>query len=267
MPDIKNEEIYLSRMRKTFSDKRWFMQMIPLDVKTIIDFGSADNSFINFMRHDYPKYRYVGIENNESFLKTSIEQGQECYRSLTDFKEHADYDPNTTLLVLNSVLHEVYSYGYEDSFWHSLLILKPKYIAIRDMYAKNCEEFSSATFREFESAVAKQELGEKYSDFIEKWGRARDGYTALHFMMKYFYDENWSREVAENYFPFTYRELYRKFRSLGYDSSYEKFYALQYLRHKWSNDFLENENSRIKSFIEHVKTHMKIFLVYNDDEG
>lgn len=267
MTGISDKTIYLSRMRKTFSDKSWFMQAIPLGVDTIIDFGSADNSFIDFLRNDHPEYRYVGIENNEDFLKASIGKGQECHRSIAEFKENAEYNPSKTLLVLNSVLHEVYSYGCEDSFWHSLRVLKPKYIAIRDMNAMDCEKFSSATFREFEGVVESQHLGQKYKDFIEKWGRAIDGYTALHFMLKYFYDENWSREVEENYLSFTYRGLYRKFRELGYDVSIQRFYSLPYLKRKWSADFLVDENGKIKEFIDHAKTHMKIFLVHGDEEA
>jgi hypothetical protein len=267
MPDIKNEEIYLSRMRKTFSDKKWFMDVIPREVDTIIDFGSADNSFIDFLRNDHPEYRYVGIENNEDFLRASIRKGQECYRSITEFKENAEYGPSKTLLVLNSVLHEVYSYGYEDSFWHSLRVLKPKYIAIRDMNAMDCDRFSSGTLVEFERMIERHGIGQKYKDFIEKWGRALDGYTALHFMLKYFYDENWSREVAENYIPFTYRELYRKFREIGYDVSMSRFYLLPYLKRKWSADFLVDENGKIKEFINHAKTHMKIFLLHEDEDA
>ena len=261
MNKINNENVYLSKMRRTFTDKAWFMSLIPDDVTTIVDFGSADNSFINFLKHDYPEYRYVGIENNENFFKASVEQKQECYHSLSEFYETGDYDPETTLLVLNSVLHEVYSYGCADAFWHELLVFDAKYVAFRDMYPRNCGKFGSGAFREMESNINCSGMRDHYEDFIQRWGRVRDGYTAIHFLLKYFYDENWQRECDENYIPFHYRELYTQIRKAGYNITSEYFYSLPYLKNKWHNDFRCNENSRLKSFIDQITTHLKLFLV------
>ena len=42
MEDIKNKEIYLTKMSKTFFDKAWFMSHIPEGIDTFIDFGCAD---------------------------------------------------------------------------------------------------------------------------------------------------------------------------------------------------------------------------------
>ena len=261
MTAIKNETIYLSKMRRTFTDKAWFMSLIPEDVTTIVDFGSADNSFINFLRNDYPEYRYVGIENNKSFLDASKEQGQECYASLTEFYEHGDYDPETTLLVLNSVLHEIYSYGFADTFWNEVMMFDAKYIAFRDMYPRNCGKFGSAASREMEAIINHSSMEEHYRDFVAKWGRVRDGYTAIHFLLKYFYHDNWEREVEENYIPFHYRELYTQIRRAGYNITSEYFYSLPYLKNKWHNDFKCDENSRLKLFIDQITTHLKLFLV------
>lgn len=265
MTGINDNNVYLSRMRRTFVDKAWFMQSIPSDVKTIVDFGSADNSFIDFLKRDYPEYRYVGIENNPHFLKISKERGQECHASLTEFMKSGSYDGDSTLLVLNSVLHEVYSYGFADTFWNEVMAFKPKYIAIRDMHAGDCGQYGSREMAEFES-VACSDMNSHYVDFRRKWGRAYDGYTAIHFMLKYFYDENWERECDENYLPLSYRDLNRQIRMAGYDIEFEGFYALPYLRTKWKRDFHCDRNRCLKAFIGHATTHMKMLLVRAEEE-
>ena len=270
MQIINDNETYLQKMRNTFIDKLWFRFIIPQNVDTVIDFGSADNSFINFMKETHPHYRYIGIDNNPYFIKLSKEQGQECYASLTEMKENTEYSKEKTLLVLNSVLHEIYSYGCADNFWSEILALSPNYIAIRDMYAGNCDSFGSQEYRAMEKLIYEYGMQEHYMDFIHEWDRVKDGYTALHFLYKYFYDENWVREVAENYIPFTYRDLYKKIREVGYDVKYSDFYRLEYLKQKWLKDFHcegssfdENEkaNAIMRGFIERVLTHMKLFLV------
>jgi hypothetical protein len=261
MTEIKNETEYLSKMRKTFTDKAWFMSLIPDDVTTIIDFGYADNSFINFLRNDYPEYRYIGIEINESFLKASREQGQECYRSLTELLNTGSLHSETTLLVLSSVLHEVYSYGDVDAFWNEVKLVAPKYIALRDMYAHNCGMFASATQAELEARIEASPLKEHYADFTRYWGRADNGYTAIHFLLKYFYDANWKREVQENYIPYHYRELHTRFRRAGYDVVFEQFYGLPYLKGKWHKDFDTESLPHLRTFIDQITTHLKLFLI------
>lgn len=275
MKSLSDNNGYLEKMRNAFADKAWFMKTIPTDVKTVIDFGSADNSFIQYMKESRPDLRYIGIDNNSYFLNLSKQQGQECYESLTEMKEHTTYNKNTTLLVLNSVLHEVYSYGYAGNFWDEILALSPKHIAIRDMYAGNCDSFGSVEFRAMESIIEKSfSMNEHYKDFIEKWGRVRDGYTAIHFLLKYFYDENWIREVSENYIPFTYRDLYKKIREVGYNVAYSEFYLLPFLKNKWLKDFKcegtsfsesEKANAVMRGFITRILTHMKISLVKEEN--
>jgi hypothetical protein len=81
-------------------------------------------------------------------------------------------------------------------------------------------------------------------------------------LLKYFYRENWAREVKENYLPFHYRELHTMIRKAGYDVNVERFYGLQYLKDKWTNDFRVDEGkAALKMFITQLTTHMKLFLV------
>ena len=275
MKSINSNKTYLDKMRKAFADKAWFMPFIPVDVKTVIDFGSADNSFIQYMKESRPDLRYIGIDNNPVFLKLSKEQGQECYASLTELKEKTEYNGGSTLLVLNSVLHEIYSYKCDDTFWGEVLAMSPKYAVVRDMYAGNCDSYGSKEFRALETLIDEYGMSEHYKDFIEKWGRVRDGYTAIHFLLKYFYDENWIREVEENYIPFHFRKLYEDIRKSGYNIIRSDFYQLPYLKGKWLKDFHCEEasfgydkeaNAILRGFIARILTHMKLYLVKEDED-
>lgn len=264
MVEISNNDVYLSKMRKTFIDKSWFMSIIPPEITTIVDFGCADNSFNHFLAESFPEYRYIGIDCNEDFFKIMKEKGDECYRSLLELKSANVIDPDSTLLVLNSVIHEVYSYWNIDEFWRQVSELNPKYIAIRDMYAKGCGIYGSRTESELKDAISSSDFSVfcHYEDFCNEWGDLIDGYTATHFLLKYFYDENWRREVKENYIPFHYRELHTKIRKTGYNVTFERFYGLQYLKDKWHKDFIQYAGRpHLNSFLNQITTHMKLFLV------
>ena len=261
MNPINDNEVYLARMKKTYMDKAWFMSIIPEDIDTIVDFGCADNSFCHFLAESFPQFKFIGIDNNEEFLQLAEKNGDLCYRSLEELAQAGTCNPQTTLLVLNSVIHEVYSYWSMDEFWKQVGMLNPKCIAIRDMYAKGCGVYKAATQRELEAAVTEAGLGTEWSEFKDIWGELEDGYTATHFLLKYFYKENWAREVKENYLPFHYRDIHKMIRRAGYDVTVERFYGLQYLKDKWTRDFCLDKRAALKAFITQLTTHMKLFLM------
>ena len=39
--EIANDDIYLVNMSKSFSDKAWFLNKLPRDITTIVDFGGG----------------------------------------------------------------------------------------------------------------------------------------------------------------------------------------------------------------------------------
>ncbi len=264
---INDKDGYLSKMRKTFIDKSWFMSIVPTDVKTIVDFGAADGSFIHYLAESFPEYQYIGIDNNKDFISIMEKRGVTCFYSLPDLAAANIIDPDTTLLVLNSVIHEVYSYWAIDEFWKQVSDLNPKYVAIRDMYAKGCGIYGSRTQDELTNEILKDGLfSSHYKDFRKYWGDLTDGYTATHFLLKYFYNENWDREVRENYIPFHYRELHTKIRKIGYNVTFERFYGLPFLKDKWHKNFHCENNPHLKTFVEQITTHMKLFLVRGFDK-
>lgn len=270
MEKINDNEIYLKRMKRTFADKMWFMSLIPDGIKHIVDFGCADNSFLREFNKIYPGYDCIGIDNNPDFLDMAKKSGEKVFDSLETVL-NGGVDPSKTLLVMNSVIHEIYSYSDPEKVWGEIKKAGFKYIAIRDMYAKGCGYFTSRTALELQQSCMKAQDEQrvpgifiKYLRYVETWlgpniNIIDNGYDALHFLLKYFYEENWSRELKENYIPYHYRDFHKLIRRNGYDVKFEQFYALPYLKEKWKHDL--NCKGELFAFIEQVTTHMKLFLV------
>ena len=89
----------------------------------------------------------------------------------------------------------------------------------------------------------------------------------LHFMLKYRYDENFEREVKENYMPLSNIELVCKLHQLGYDTS-SKLTKLKFLIDTWLKELkLENPKDEIEcaavSWIRGINTHLKCFGTLN----
>ena len=269
MEDIKNKEIYLTKMSKTFFDKAWFMSHIPEGIDTFIDFGCADGSFMKFLQLNCPSFNYIGIDNNKTFKKKTEENGFKCYTSLDDFFiKTNDFDRNRTCLILSSVLHEIYSYSNSTCFWNEVAKLNPKYIAIRDMmFLQN----KKASIEGIEYIFRKY-FEEQFLDFKTGWYDKRElEYTSeffVHFMLKYIYNnENWDREVKENYLSLLKNDLTNKAWYLGYEIDFEDHYKLPYLVNRWKSDFhldIDHCYTRsLKEFINSISTHVKILLRRN----
>lgn len=265
MENIANTSIYLTKMSKTFFDKAWFMSHLPESIDTIIDFGCADGSFMKFLKLNCPAITYIGIDNSLEFKQKTIDNGFECYESLEELKQrNPSINPNFTCLILSSVLHEIYSYTNADNFWKSVNDSKIKYIAIRDMIGinKGCyysldEEYITKLFKKYYPILTK--------DFMSIYGKFNTSEKVIHFLLKYIYNnENWKREVKENYLPVNKQLLYNKIKELNYTIEYEEYYKLPYLMNRWKNDFelYKNNNGQValNHFINFITTHYKMLL-------
>ena len=136
---IANNDIYLANMAKSFGDKAWFLKYLPKGVNMIVDFGGGAGEFAEYcMNRTGDEIRYVVIDNNSTFLSSAKEKGITCYESLQDLLVAEGKNLQSELLVLSSVIHEIYSYKddfYDDVgvFWSDIKKCKFKAIAIRDM--------------------------------------------------------------------------------------------------------------------------------------
>jgi SAM-dependent methyltransferase len=203
MEKIKNYNVYTTAMAKTMLDKIWFLDKIPSTINTIVDFGCADGTLIQFIENLFPNhYNYIGIDNDETMREIakknlrSIGDKVHIVNSLSDISKEI---ASNSVLVLNSVIHEILSYcSFVEcqTIWEQINSLNFAYVAIRDMhYQENVEEEKTDWLKarfynrgyHFDEWLGKH----YYNDF--------DNNRIIEYLLKYRYRENWSREVCERY--------------------------------------------------------------------
>lgn len=112
---MNNNKQYALRMEKNINDKLVifdFMEKNPREKLNILDFGCGSGSLITHLETLYPKSKLVGFDKSEFMIKRAKENSHVgLFLSRFDELElfvknngHFDY------ILLNSVLHEIYSY-------------------------------------------------------------------------------------------------------------------------------------------------------------
>lgn len=275
--EILNYENYLTKMSKTFFDKAWFMSHLPNDlttngIYTIIDFGCADGSFLAFLQTNCPSYQYIGIENDPKMQELTKEKGIDCFRTLEEAEKERCFFPESTCIILNSVIHELYSY-HNESVLSKIYSFHPKYIAIRDMMYNPIDRtrfyLPVNDYLKIRD-IFLEKYTEQFKEFHEIWKDQNNEVEIAHFLLKYIYTENWEREVKENYLPVSINDIRNHFcyNTMCPDSNYQiefqTFYKLPYLVNRWKQDFELDKNPELNEFIRNINTHYKMLLKSKD---
>lgn len=111
-----NQEQYAKRMEKNIDDKLVifdFMEKEGEDNFTILDFGCGSGGIFDYLYTLYPTSISVGFDKSKFMLARAKEKHPDgifllTFEELDSFikkNNHFDY------IILNSVLHEIYSYG------------------------------------------------------------------------------------------------------------------------------------------------------------
>lgn len=287
--DITNNEIYLSNMAKSFGDKVWFLKYIPRQIETIVDFGGGEGEFCEFFdaraKLSGREFKYIVIDNNSQFLDKALEKGFRGFQSLEDLQKDKEWNPDTTLLNMSSVIHEVYSYADEEhtvkGFWNDLKKCNFKAIAIRDMSlgkGSYAEVPKDAIFYVYDNIFKSPKYAERLESFEETWGaicsdesdihRLLSVKRLIHFLIKYRYVENWDREVKENYLPVTQDKLQEWIVDfLGYHLVHKESSKLPFYHKCWYKDFKlnipDNDGYRkqFSDWLKSITTHIKWLAV------
>lgn len=146
-----------------------------------------------------------------------------------------------TLIIFNSVLHEVNDYA---KTLLETLNGTGCTIAIRDMCNYCQDKLSKADL----SKLIKNSNSKILSDFTRKYGlSARQ--QMIHYLLKYTYVDNWDLELEEDYFSFGFSSL-----NLITDKVlYQKSYALEYKVSQVKKDFdidISNDTTHIQLIIK-----------------
>lgn len=254
MDKISNINIYNEGMKVGMADKLWFLERLANPhfdhITTIVDFGCADGTLIKEIEKVLPgRYDYVGIDNNPIMLRIASDNCSglkvRFYNSIDKFLSLKKTKPQNCVLVLNSVIHEIYSYvpySEQIDLFGSLYESGFGVIAIRDMFAKDTD-ICIDSFGEY---AEKFEEVEKYTPHISS------NMCILEFLLKYKYEENWEREKKEQYLWDWSEQIYISC-SKRYYCEYTD-YILPHFLEQWKKDFPSIWFSSCPT------THRKVFL-------
>lgn len=258
---ISDQGVYLSNMSKSFPDKAWFLKYVPDDISSIVDFGSGSGEFCEYIKAMLEKKglspEFTVIDNNPAFLSQAASRGFNVFSSLEDYM--TVLHEGRTLLIMSSVIHEIYSYAdefYDDvgTFWTTIGKCGFDVIAIRDMSISDSDYRNvpkdavlwvyENVFRNGGLAIKGKPLAELLSEFEEVWGPVANVRTGrvdvknlIHFLIKYRYVENWRREVLENYLPVTQDKLQKILKGMGYSLVHKESSRLPFYATTWTKDF------------------------------
>ena len=233
MEKVKDIEVYVQRMQKSFLDKMFFIDKIFEPIEYILDFGCANGVLIRAMHFLFPEYKYTGYDISEEMIEKAKELVPQCNFCAT--WDHINIPFDSALLNISSTLHEVYSYGTEksiDEFWNRVFNSGFKYIAIRDMMLSDSIKLMSD---ENDVSKAKKLFPEKLKEYESIWGPITIRFNLIHYLLKYSYTENWDREVKENYLPITVESLLERIPD-NYEIVYKEHYVLPYIKQQIKKD-------------------------------
>ena len=261
-----NLTYYNDCMKKSMSDKLFFIDHLPKNQDfAFVDFGCADGTMINFLTELYNGEErenvYIGYDISEEMISLAK----------TNYHGPINFDVTFTnkwdeviskleslgkihwkkVLVLSSVIHEVYSYGDDKSigeFWDHVTNSGFDYICIRDMCPYSDID-RPAYYRNIDKIIEKEDYKWQLDDFESKFGNITNHKNLVHFLLKYRWKINWTREVNENYFPIYVEDL---IKNITKDSKYTIDYLERFRVPFLDKCFKEDFDIELKDF-----THIK----------
>ena len=268
--NFTNLESYNANMAKGMEDKLWFINHLNLENNyTFVDFGCADGTLINILSqiNGFQSNKYIGYDISEQMIdlaKTKHNWNPNINVFFTyDWNKISERLKKTRkykVLILSSVIHEVYSYGTDFSiraFWEKVLNTGFDYIFIRDMMCSmdlsrhSCDGYlSKINWALGKGVISKEQI----ESFEKQFGELSYQKNLVHFLLKYRWKINWDREVKENYFPVTIEEFLDKIKE-EYNINYLERFRVPFLEECWRQDFMieVEDYTHIKLFLEKKK--------------
>lgn len=247
---IKDFTFYTSEMEKGMKDKLFFLDFLDKNKSYhFIDYGCANGKVMeaisNVRKNRFDSF--YGYDKCGEMIDLARSQWQGFNNDVKfGCKWHERYvnPKKETVLILSSVLHEVYFYysqvyfpkAWINAFWkEEVFAADADYIVIRDMCwspnmnrelpdsRRTCDglqhyEIGSYFIPNFlkNSSVTEKQIEE----FEAVWGPITNVKNFLHLLLKYRYVVNWEREVKENYFSVSDSELLSRAINSQYNIQY-----------------------------------------------
>lgn len=262
--NFNNLTFYNEQMRKSMEDKLFFLKQLPVeDNYVFVDFGCADGTMLNILsdmlEYNKHKYSYIGYDISDTMINLAkanfhgdadtdihyftnwedVEKQLKTYITPGTYYEQKKY-----VLILSSVIHEVYSYSDMKQileFWHHVTNTNFDYIVVRDMCPtkdidRPTDEFMLHTLN---NMIRDHEpYNTLINDFEAIHGSIENNKNFMHFLLKYRYQINWEREVKENYFPIYVEDLLSAITGEEkYRIMYMKRFIVPFIKQQIYNDF------------------------------
>ena len=239
LSDIRNIANYTQLMNKSIIDKMFFIDKI--DANFIVDFGCADGALVKSLALLFgDSLIYRGYDLNQNMITRAEENTKDLpvdLRFSSSFSELIEEQKDhQSVLVLSSVIHEVYSYSSEAEiaeFWKAVWHSGFKYVAIRDMM------ISKSSYRQSDPLIVarvRQVFEKSKLDLWESlWGSLHDNVSLIHFLLSYHYADS-AREFQENYLPLPVESLLPLVPS-NYRPIYFEHFTLPYIQQKVEQEF------------------------------
>jgi hypothetical protein len=249
MEAIKDIEIYNNGMRKSLLDKSFFIDKIEANV--FVDYGCADGSMLQFIHSLFPEYKYIGYDISQEMINIAKNKSNKDLIFTTNWNQISNLiekEIKPKVLILSSIIHEIYSYGNVEEFWNRVFNTDFDYIIIRDMMvSKECERLTE--INDLIRVLNKADKSKLY-EFENYWGSIKYNKNLIHYLLKYRYLASWDREVKENYLPLYVEDILALIPN-DYDIIYNESFTLPYIKNKVLDDF----GIEIKD-----NTHLKLIL-------
>lgn len=240
---LSNFNSYNAEMKKSLLDKIFFIDKV--ETKIFVDFGCADGELIKFLHTLFPEYYYFGYDIDSTMVELATKNiaGESGVLPnnimITDNWNNIEdmVRSSSATLILNSVIHEVYSYSNlieNDSFWKRCFGGLFDYIVVRDMLPK--QSINKKSDINDVAKLRKKANKTQLMDYEMRWGSIEDNKNLIHFLLKYRWTANWEREVAENYFPLYAEQFLTKIPDNFIIDYYDEF-ILPFTKRKIESDF------------------------------
>ncbi len=269
---------YNLNMAKGMDDKMFFIEKLPFekyDNWVFVDFGCADgvmeNALSMIMKKRGMNGKIIGYDISESMINIAKNKFKDLSTPevevifTTNWKDVEDAvskdKDNKYVLICSSVIHEVYSYanGQDDINWFWKIVNNTgfDYVCVRDMMASESIEHPTdeKLLEKFYDSVNenKPELLKYIKEFEDNFGSLEENKNFVHYLLKYRWTTNWTREVNENYFSIMVEEFLSKMS--GFKQMYFEQFRVHFLEKCWKEDFgIEIEdNTHIKAIFAKQK--------------
>lgn len=235
MTPIKNIDAYNAGMRKSMLDKIWWLDKIDDDIDIVLDYGCADGALLSMVHEMNSELTLCGYDFNQDMINFAAKNVPEGYFTHIYAVMNTFVRESKTVLVASSVFHEIENYSHDVvSEYERIFNNGYKYVAIRDMFIS---EKSWGMSDPLTVANVRQQYDfNKIREFEEHIGSLDFNENLLQFFLTYRYNENWEREVREDYFPHTIEEFLSKIPD-HYEVVHFEHYILPFVRTQVWKDF------------------------------